>query len=73
MSGINAWLLDFGITFRAAIGVRELVQILDGAATFTVPLTHAHSRRVVFWQKRMLPVMDLAIRVGAMQIGRAHV
>lgn len=64
MSASNAWLLDFGLPVRAAVGARELVQILDGAATFPVPLTPAHSRRVVVWQQRLLPVLDLACKMG---------
>lgn len=65
MSASNAWLLDFGMPVRAAVGARELVQILDGAATFTVPLTPRYSRCVVVWQQRLLPVFDLARKMGA--------
>ncbi len=64
MAAPNAWILDLGTSFRAAIGSRELVQIVEAPTTFLVPLTPTYSRHVVFWQKRMVPVMDLSIRLG---------
>jgi chemotaxis signal transduction protein len=64
MSTANAWLLDLGETIHAAIGMRELVQIIEAPTTFNVPLTPAHSRNVMFWQKRMVPVLDLSIRLN---------
>ena len=64
MSSANAWLLDLGGAMRVAIGMRELVQIVDAANTFSVPLTPACSHKVMFWQKRMLPVLDLSIRIN---------
>ncbi len=64
MSSANAWLLDLGGATRVAIGMRELVQIVDASHTYPVPLTPACSRKVMFWQKRMLPVLDLSIRVN---------
>jgi hypothetical protein len=65
MTTSQAWLLDLGASMVAAIGVRELVQIVDAPLTFAVPLTPACSRHVMFWQKRMLPVLDLSIRLNA--------
>lgn len=65
MATAHAWLLDFGPSMRAAIGIRELLQIIDAPVTFAVPLSPAYSRRVVFWQNRVLPVMDISARLGA--------
>ncbi len=65
MSSENAWLLDFGKPLRAAVGMRELLQIIDASEIYEVPLTPAHSRHIMFWQKRMIPVMDLSLRLGA--------
>lgn len=70
MSRMNAWLLDFGDSCRAAVGVRELLHLVDAPVTFAVPCTPGYCRRVVLWQKRLLPVMDIATRVGA-QPGQA--
>ena len=64
MSSANAWLLDLGGAMRVAIGNRELVQIIDAHNTFSVPLTPAWCRNAMFWQKRMLPVLDLSIRIN---------
>ena len=63
MAAANAWLLDLGDAMHAAIGMRELVQIIEAPITFAVPLTPAHSSNVMFWQKRMVPVLDLSIRL----------
>lgn len=65
MSRMNAWLLDFGNACRAAVGVRELMHLVDAPVTFAVPLAPGYCRRVVLWQERLLPVMDIAARVGA--------
>ena len=65
MSDMNAWLLDFGDACRAAVGTRELLHLVDAPATFTVPCTPGYCRSVVLWQERLLPVMDIAARLGA--------
>ena len=65
MSSANAWLLNLGCDMQVAIGMRELVQIIDAPNTFTVPLTPACSRKVMFWQKRMVPVLDLSIKLNS--------
>jgi chemotaxis signal transduction protein len=65
MSSANAWLLDLGGKLQVAIGARELVQIIDAPNTFKVPLTPACSHKVMFWQKRMVPVLDLSIRINS--------
>jgi chemotaxis signal transduction protein len=64
MSSANAWLLDIGESMRVAIGMRELVQIIELPNTFGVPLAPASSNKVMFWQKRLLPVLDLSIRLN---------
>ncbi len=65
MPRMNAWLLDFGDACRAAVGARELLHLVDAPATFAVPCTPEYCRGVVLWQERLLPVMDIARRVGA--------
>ncbi len=65
MSHVNAWLLDFGPDCRAAVGVRELLHLVDAPVSFAVPYTPGYCRHVVSWQQRLLPVMNIAARVGA--------
>lgn len=69
MSHMNAWLLDFGRSCRAAVGTRELLHLVDAPVTYEVPCTPAYCRNVVLWQERLLPVMDIASRLGAESVG----
>jgi chemotaxis signal transduction protein len=64
MSGKNAWVLDLGMNFRAAVGGRELLHLIDVPATFAVPCTPLSCSRVIFWQERLLPLVDIACRQG---------
>ena len=60
----NAWLLDFGQGFRAAVGTRVLLQIIHDPKLYQVPHTPRHCRSVLSWQGRLLPVMDMATCLG---------
>jgi len=64
MTDMNAWILDFGLGNRAAVGGRELLHLVDVPTTFAVPCTPSYCCRVLSWQGRMLPVMDIASRLG---------
>lgn len=64
MSIATAWLLDVGDGKRVAIGQRELIQIIDAPDSFEVPLAPSHMREVIFWQERVVPVMQLPLRLG---------
>ena len=64
MSRMNAWILDFGLNHKAAVGARELLHLIDVPVTFKVPCTPSYCHRVVAWQQRLLPVMDITSRLG---------
>jgi chemotaxis signal transduction protein len=56
---------------RAAVGTRVLLQILDAPSLYEVPCTPDYCHSVLSWQGRLLPVMDMAARLGeAPQAGR---
>ena len=60
----NAWLLDFGQTLRAAVGMRVLMQIVDNPRLHAIPRTPQHCHSVINWQGRLLPVVDMAVILG---------
>jgi chemotaxis signal transduction protein len=60
----NAWLLDFGKGFRAAVGTRVLLQIIHDPTRYPVPHTPRHCNSVISWQGRLLPVIDMASCLG---------
>lgn len=64
MLRMNAWVLDLGMGYKAAVGGRELLYLIDVPITFPVPHTPLYCRTVVFWQERLLPVMDIASRLS---------
>ena len=68
MKNLNAWVLDLGLGYKVALGIREILHLIDAPATFTVPCTPPYCSKVVPWQGRMLPVMELASRLDGKSI-----
>ena len=64
MGRCGGWLLQFGQDQRAATGERELLQLLYAPETHLVPRTPRHLSRVVLWNDRVLPVLDLDVLLG---------
>lgn len=64
MSRANAWVMHFGQGQRAAIGHRELIEVVDEPALFPVPLTPAYAHNVLFWKNHAVAVLNLALRMG---------
>jgi chemotaxis signal transduction protein len=62
----DAWLLDFGLGQRAAVGEAEIVHLLTQAPQFyPVPRAPVHCRNVILWEDRVLPVADLPALASA--------
>ena len=60
----QAWLFDFGANLRAVVGGQHLAEYLRAPRATEVPLTPAHTRGVLVWRKRLLPLLDLARLAG---------
>lgn len=56
----EAWLLSFDNELSAAIGGRDLQHIAHLPPTFTIPFCPFYCDRVLIWNERLLPVIDLA-------------
>jgi hypothetical protein len=59
-SGSNAWLLALDPYLRAAVGERELIQLIETPTLLEVPLSPYYCRQVLVWNQILLPVMNLA-------------
>ena len=59
MNSIRAWLLDAGREQRIAVGVHELVEVLQDAPVRYVPVAQERFRNALIWRDRVLPVLDL--------------
>lgn len=58
----SAWLTDCGGGVLAAIGIPNVLHVVeDTSLLFRVPLAPAHCNRVLLWQNRVLPVVDLSV------------
>jgi len=66
----TAWLLDLGGPLQAAIGHRELLQIIDLPEVFEVPCAPPYCRELIGWQQHLVPVMDLSLRMAALPCPR---
>ena len=56
----RAWLLDFGNGLQAAVAYHEMWQVLFSPKLFDVPCTPQYCSQVLIFQKRILPVLNLA-------------
>lgn len=63
MNQAAAWILQVAPGLSVAIGLRELVQLIDGSDIYQVPMAPDYCSEVLFWQKRAVPVLDLHRRL----------
>ncbi len=61
----NAWELDLGDDLHAAVGLYELVHLIDAPVIRPVPVVPRYCRGVSLWQGLVLPVIDLAAWLDA--------
>jgi chemotaxis signal transduction protein len=55
-----AWLLTLGGDMQAAVGERELLQLVEAPTLLAVPACPTYCRQVLYWNGRLLPALDLA-------------
>lgn len=60
----RAWVMDVGAGQRAAVGAAHVVEYLMASQAFPVPRMPRHCRGMLFWRKRMIPVIDLAALIA---------
>lgn len=63
MSKVPAWLLPIADFRTTAVGEAELVHVLpDAPMLFEIPGAPRYCRKTLVWDRRIVPVMDLAVR-----------
>lgn len=63
MKTADAWILPLASRLAVAVGAYELRHVLpDVPALFAIPQAPAYCCRVLLWQERIVPLMDLAAR-----------
>jgi hypothetical protein len=63
-TGKNAWLLDFGKAGHAAVGGLVLLELIEQAKIYPLPFAPDYCCNVLFWKDHLLPVLDMAARLG---------
>lgn len=64
MNDVAAWLMQVDRTSRVAVGQLELIHIIATPDYIEVPKTPAYCTRVVVWNNKIIPVLDLSMLVN---------
>ena len=64
MSSAPAWLMQIDRLSRVALGQLELVHIIPSPEYVEIPKSHDYCNRVVLWNKKIIPVMDISMLVN---------
>jgi chemotaxis signal transduction protein len=64
MATANAWLITLSRNLRVAVGEFEMIHVIpDLPPLFEVPRAPSYCRHVTIWERKIVPVMDLARRL----------
>ena len=64
MGEVSAWELDLGEGLSAAVGEREMIHLIsDPPPLFEIPQSPRYCRKVFIWQGKILPLIDLPMRL----------
>jgi hypothetical protein len=71
MSRCTGWLLNFSGGAAGVIGQHELLHLIQQPQTHEVPGAPAYCRRVLIWERGILPVLDVGVWSDPATIGIA--
>ena len=63
MSEAAAWLMQIDRLTRVAVGQLELIHIISSPEYIEVPKAPEYCQRVVYWNHKMIPVIDISMLV----------
>jgi chemotaxis signal transduction protein len=64
----NAWLLECDPELTVAVGDHEIVEYIQPQRSYAVPETPPYCNRVIVWQDKLLPVIDMALLTGVREL-----
>ena len=64
MSEVAAWLMQIDRLSKVAVGQLELIHIIAAPEYIEVPKAPEYCKRVVIWNGRVIPVVDLSMLVN---------
>ncbi len=64
MTVSDAWLLELSDSISIATGDHEMVEYLPAPICFSVPGSPGYCSRVLSWQDKLVPVMDISMLLG---------
>ena len=60
MNSVPAWVMQVDRVAKVAVGKMEMIHIVHKPEFITVPCSPEHCNRVIYWNKKIIPVMNLS-------------
>lgn len=64
MGDVAAWLMQVDRVSRVAVGQLELIHIISDPDYIEVPRTPEYCQRVVVWNNRIVPILDISMLIN---------
>ena len=61
MNSVPAWVMQVDRVAKVAVGKMEIIHIVHNPDYITIPCAPEHCNRVVYWNKKIIPVMNLSM------------
>ena len=60
MNSVPAWVMQVDRVAKVAVGKMEVIHIVHNPEYITIPCAPEHCNRVIYWNKKIIPVMNLS-------------
>lgn len=72
MAEATAWIVNLDGGWRAAVGEREMMHLVETPVLEDIPQTPVHCRQVLLWEGELMPVIDLSAWLTGQPAEGAH-